>query len=438
MQVLKAQYYKSFGRNPKGRKASEPTWLKSEIQKKMKTLKDNYFDCYRQHPSGPDANEPGWLRQQILDRCSQILNDIFGKPEAKDFLQPVPWKELGLDNYLVECPEPMDLGTVRQKIQTYSDLGSFKHDVMLTFKNAMHYNREDSEIWKRAETLLKDFEALFKSPEMVAVQEEEAAREKYRDLKELCKRAKHEVGEKTQRKELEQRAVKTQLRAVETQLEGEKMAHQVTRSKLEAEEAARQQAETQLKDCQSRTNEQIQNLKIQVSKLQMSEKKALQEAADAHKLSNETRKLLKETQEAQRPGPLMIQKDLLLSHHKSYTKRLERTKKKQQSETRRVQAKLEEVQKERCSSKMTNSNRSCWSLRTTQREQNTTFLQTQKEELRATRLNSNKPRLSLKSSNRSNLSSRWSLRTLRWTVTMHIKHARRPGLSLKPRKRRTR
>ena len=38
MQALKAQYYKLFGRNPKGRSASDPTWLKSEIQKKMQEI----------------------------------------------------------------------------------------------------------------------------------------------------------------------------------------------------------------------------------------------------------------------------------------------------------------------------------------------------------------------------------------------------------------
>ena len=58
-----------------------------------------------------------------MDMCKSILADIIALPEAgrvrasrskrvEAFLQPVPWKEWGLEDYPKIIKQPMDLGTV--------------------------------------------------------------------------------------------------------------------------------------------------------------------------------------------------------------------------------------------------------------------------------------------------------------------------------------
>ena len=38
-----------------------------------------------------------------------LIDDISDEPKAGNFLEPVPWKDLGLTDYLTVIPKPMDL-----------------------------------------------------------------------------------------------------------------------------------------------------------------------------------------------------------------------------------------------------------------------------------------------------------------------------------------
>ena len=50
-------------------------------------------------------------------RLKEILTELTEQPSALNFLEPVPWEELGLNNYPSIVKNPMDLRTCRRKLQ---------------------------------------------------------------------------------------------------------------------------------------------------------------------------------------------------------------------------------------------------------------------------------------------------------------------------------
>lgn len=99
-----------------------------------------------------------------MDECAAILKAIMKKPEAGPFLEPVEWEAYGLTDYPEIIKKPMDLGTVQTKLEAGRYGGStekFAADVRLVWKNAMAYNRQDSEIWTTADNLSRVFEKKF-------------------------------------------------------------------------------------------------------------------------------------------------------------------------------------------------------------------------------------------------------------------------------------
>ena len=65
-----------------------------------------------------------------------------GALPAGPFLEPVQWKEWGLLDYPKVVKNPMDLGTVKRKLDAgqYTHPKEFKHDVSLVWINCMTYN----------------------------------------------------------------------------------------------------------------------------------------------------------------------------------------------------------------------------------------------------------------------------------------------------------
>jgi hypothetical protein len=72
----------------------------------------------------------------------------------------VNWKEWGLLDYPKVVKTPMDLGTVKKKLDggAYAHPREFKHDVCLVFTNCMTYNADGSEYFNMASSLKKIFE----------------------------------------------------------------------------------------------------------------------------------------------------------------------------------------------------------------------------------------------------------------------------------------
>jgi hypothetical protein len=78
----------------------------------------------------------------------KILLSIMSRRESFAFREPVDWKGLGLTDYLDIVKKPMDLGTIKNKIETneYESAEDIANDIRLVWTNCMLYNRDGSEV----------------------------------------------------------------------------------------------------------------------------------------------------------------------------------------------------------------------------------------------------------------------------------------------------
>ncbi|KAK6923878.1 Bromodomain [Dillenia turbinata] len=99
----------------------------------------------------------------MMRKCKQILTKIMKHKHAWVFNTPVDVVKLGLPDYFRIIKNPMDLGTVRSKLEkkSYSSPLDFASDVRLTFNNAMLYNPRGQDVHHMAEALLCLFNELF-------------------------------------------------------------------------------------------------------------------------------------------------------------------------------------------------------------------------------------------------------------------------------------
>ena len=56
------------------------------------------------------------LTKEQIQSAVTLLENLSADPNAVDFLEPVPWKELELFDYPQIVKNPMDLGTVKSKL----------------------------------------------------------------------------------------------------------------------------------------------------------------------------------------------------------------------------------------------------------------------------------------------------------------------------------
>ncbi|XP_052055220.1 bromodomain testis-specific protein isoform X2 [Apodemus sylvaticus] len=101
-----------------------------------------------------------------LKHCSEILKEMLAKkhlPYAWPFYNPVDADALGLHNYYDIVKNPMDLGTIKGKMdnQEYKDAYEFAADVRLMFMNCYKYNPPDHEVVAMARMLQDVFEMHF-------------------------------------------------------------------------------------------------------------------------------------------------------------------------------------------------------------------------------------------------------------------------------------
>ncbi|KAL8151107.1 hypothetical protein V2J09_020915 [Rumex salicifolius] len=97
---------------------------------------------------------------KVFKSCSLLLNKLMKSKVGWVFNKPVDVKSLGLHDYYTIIKHPMDLGTIRTRLDTkwYKAPKEFAEDVRLTFRNAMTYNMEEHDVNKFAKQLLKLFE----------------------------------------------------------------------------------------------------------------------------------------------------------------------------------------------------------------------------------------------------------------------------------------
>ncbi|XP_023199166.1 bromodomain-containing protein 3-like isoform X3 [Xiphophorus maculatus] len=115
--------------------------------------------------AGAGARKGGKLGEQ-MKHCDAILKEMLSKKHAAyawPFYKPVDAEALELHDYHDIIKHPMDLSTVRKKMDKgeYSDPQSFATDVRLMFSNCYKYNPPDHEVVAMARKLQDVFEMRF-------------------------------------------------------------------------------------------------------------------------------------------------------------------------------------------------------------------------------------------------------------------------------------
>lgn len=102
---------------------------------------------------------------RLKTKGMEVLSALQSHQHAWVFNAPVDPVELGLPDYFQVIKHPMDLGTVRKKLENgvYTKLEQFEAHVVLTFDNAMLYNPEGSVVYNMANDMKLKFEADFKA-----------------------------------------------------------------------------------------------------------------------------------------------------------------------------------------------------------------------------------------------------------------------------------
>ncbi|XVE80040.1 hypothetical protein DITRI_Ditri14bG0107000 [Diplodiscus trichospermus] len=97
---------------------------------------------------------------QLFKSCSELLGKLMKHKFGWVFNKPVDVKGLGLHDYYSIVKHPMDLGTVKTRLNKnwYKSPREFAEDVRLTFSNAMLYNPKGQDVHIMAETLSGIFE----------------------------------------------------------------------------------------------------------------------------------------------------------------------------------------------------------------------------------------------------------------------------------------
>ena len=106
--------------------------------------------------SSAAPKEPAYYKIEIGEEEKKKINKIFetmeNDPQALDFLSPVDYVALGILDYPTIITQPMDLGTVKKKLENgeYKIFKDFMSDIILIWNNCKTYNQPGSEIVKMA------------------------------------------------------------------------------------------------------------------------------------------------------------------------------------------------------------------------------------------------------------------------------------------------
>lgn len=104
--------------------------------------------------------ELGYGMGKFFKSCSTLLERLMKHKHGWVFNEPVDVEALGLHDYHIIIKEPMDLGTVKTRLNKnwYKSPREYAEDVRLTFRNAMTYNPRGQDVHMMAEQLSKIFE----------------------------------------------------------------------------------------------------------------------------------------------------------------------------------------------------------------------------------------------------------------------------------------
>ncbi|XP_040573332.1 bromodomain-containing protein 2 isoform X1 [Lepeophtheirus salmonis] len=129
-----------------------------QIKRVTKDLPDN--------PPPPNLGKSRQKLSESLKACNEILKEIFSKKHvgyAWPFYKPVDTDYLDLHDYDKVIKNPMDLGTIKNKMdnRSYNSAQEFAADVRLIFTNCFKYNPPEHEVVAMARKLQDVFEMKF-------------------------------------------------------------------------------------------------------------------------------------------------------------------------------------------------------------------------------------------------------------------------------------
>ena len=95
--------------------------------------------------SGKGASKTPITKEEII-KIRQVIDKIEEDPQSFAFLQPVDYEGLGLDDYPKIVKNPMDLGTIKERLNDnkYPFLQDVLSDIQLIWDNCKLFNLEGS------------------------------------------------------------------------------------------------------------------------------------------------------------------------------------------------------------------------------------------------------------------------------------------------------
>lgn len=95
--------------------------------------------------------------------AKRLINQIWRCNAAKIFHKPVDPDKLGIPDYFEIVKEPIDLGTIKQRLNYnyYSNIKDFTDDIQRCFDNCLLFNGEDSPAGQRCLVVIEEFKKLY-------------------------------------------------------------------------------------------------------------------------------------------------------------------------------------------------------------------------------------------------------------------------------------
>ena len=100
--------------------------------------------------------------------AKRLLQNLWKFSQSWIFHEPVDPEKLGIPDYFEVVKKPMDLGTVKSKLNNNVYMGSggggareFKDDVELVFENCLLFNGEDSSVGKMCKNVKDEYKRIF-------------------------------------------------------------------------------------------------------------------------------------------------------------------------------------------------------------------------------------------------------------------------------------
>ncbi|CAH8547922.1 unnamed protein product [Schistosoma mattheei] len=103
-----------------------------------------------------------WYSNELLQHFLPVVLKISKEKDAEPFLTPVDWKFLEIYDYPQIVSDPMDLSTIRRKLEDreYKDPWEIVDDFWLMLNNAWLYNKKTSKVYKTCTRLAETFETI--------------------------------------------------------------------------------------------------------------------------------------------------------------------------------------------------------------------------------------------------------------------------------------